>query len=119
MDHCIITEPDLVSVGDYSSLESGTTLQAHLFQDRVRTMAKVNVGDRCNVGHNSVVLLGGNVGENVTLGSMSLLMQHENITTGEWHGSPVQLVANKHAASLPSKSSGGNAAFGKKEALIH
>jgi len=92
LNHCIITEPDLVKIGDYSSIDQGATIQAHLFQDRVRTMEKVNIGSHCDIGCNSVVLLGSEIGDEVSLGAMSLLMQHESVPSGEWHGSPAELA---------------------------
>lgn len=96
LNHCIITEPDMVTVGDFTTVDAGATLQAHLFQDRVRTIDRVHIGAHCNVGCNSVILLGSQVCDYASLSSMSLLMQQEFIPAGEWHGTPIQPVVKTH-----------------------
>ena len=45
LENAILTEPDLLTLGDYATIESGGTLQAHLFQDRVRTVQRITIGE--------------------------------------------------------------------------
>jgi non-ribosomal peptide synthetase-like protein len=45
LDHACFCEPDLVTVGDYINIERTGTLQAHLFQDRVRTTGPIKIGE--------------------------------------------------------------------------
>jgi len=45
LDHPCICEPDLITVGDYFTMERSGTLQAHLFQDRVRTTGPISIGE--------------------------------------------------------------------------
>ena len=91
----IITEPDLVRIGDDVTLEDGCTVQAHLFQDRIRACGPVRIGDRCSLGSNSVILLGGEMGDRATLNALSLLMREESLPPKtHWVGIPAQRAAS-------------------------
>lgn len=88
-------EPDLCTVGDYLNMERTATLQAHLFQDRVRTTDYVKVGDHCSLGADSVVLLRAKLGDHCTLSSMSLVLRSEELPPHtQWHGLPAIKVAS-------------------------
>ena len=52
-----MTEFDLVHIGDDSSIGRATSLQTHLFEDRVMKMSVLEVGNRCTVGTRAVVLV--------------------------------------------------------------
>jgi len=88
LENAILTEPDLLTLGDYATIESGGTLQAHLFQDRVRTVQRITIGDSCSVGANSIVLLGSTLEDNAHVLPLSLILRNEGVPAGEWHGSP-------------------------------
>jgi len=82
-------EPDLCTVGDYCNMERTASLQAHLFQDRVRTTGPVKVGNFCSLGSDSVVLLGAVLGDHCALSSMSLVLRSEELPSHtQWHGLP-------------------------------
>jgi len=51
-----LTEFDLVDVGDDAAVGEFTSLQTHLFEDRVMKMSRVVVGRGSSVGARSVVL---------------------------------------------------------------
>ncbi len=86
-------EHDLCSAGDYLIMERTATLQAHLFQDRVRTTGPIRLGDSCSVGAGAVVLLGGVMGDGCSLGTLSLVMRSEELPAHtKWHGLPAQMV---------------------------
>ena len=71
----------------------GGTLQAHLFQDRMRVVKPVSLGHSVSVGSNSVVLLGGKLHNNVNLHPLSLSMRDEELPPRtEWYGSPASRV---------------------------
>jgi hypothetical protein len=56
-------------------------------------------GSFCSIGSSAVVLLGGEMGDKATLGSLSLVMRHESLPANTtWHGLPAQ-PALTHAAS--------------------
>ena len=89
LGHSIVTEPDMISVGNNATIESGGTLQAHLFQDRMRIVKPVSLGDSVSLGANSIVLLGGKLHNNVTFSPLSLNMRDEELPPRtEWHGTP-------------------------------
>jgi non-ribosomal peptide synthetase-like protein len=89
LGHSIVTEPDMISIGNDATIESGGTLQAHLFQDRMRLVKEVRLGHSVSVGSNSVVLLGGKLHDNVNLNPLSLNMRDEELPPRtEWTGSP-------------------------------
>jgi non-ribosomal peptide synthetase-like protein len=93
-------EPDLCTVGDFCNMERTASLQAHLFQDRVRTTGPVKVGDFCSLGSDSVVLLGAVLGDHCALSSMSLVLRSEELPSHtQWHGLPaVKLLPGVGAA---------------------
>ena len=103
LDHCIITEPDLVTLGDFVTMDSGATAQAHLFQDRVRTTGPIVIGDGCSIGSNSVVLLGCEMEARASISALSLLMRHETVPVGSrWHGCPAVSVVDAAPARKAS-----------------
>lgn len=90
LEKAVITEPDMITIGDNVTIESGGTLQAHLFQDRLRTVAPIKVGDSCSIGGNSVVLLGTELESGVSISPLSLVLRSEKLLKDtDWHGSPV------------------------------
>jgi len=93
-------EPDLCTVGDYCNMERTASLQAHLFQDRMRTTGPVKVGDFCSLGSDSVVLLGAVLGDHCALSSLSLVLRSEELPSHtQWHGLPaVKLLPGVGAA---------------------
>lgn len=86
-----MTEFDLVEVGDKCAINSGVSLQTHLFEDRVMKMSHVSVGPASTIGQRSVVLYDSEVRARAQLGNLSLLMKGEVLTEGSnWEGSPAQ-----------------------------
>jgi non-ribosomal peptide synthetase-like protein len=51
-----ITEFDLVLIGNEAAIGKDSTMQSHLFEDRVMKTSDVVIGDRCSLGEMSVVL---------------------------------------------------------------
>ncbi|KAB8182919.1 Pls/PosA family non-ribosomal peptide synthetase [Microbispora catharanthi] len=86
-----LTEFDLVEIGDDVAIGSGVSLQTHLFEDRVMKMSTVTVRSGASIGPRAVVLYDSVVGEDVSLGALSLLMKGEQLTPGtSWRGIPAQ-----------------------------
>ena len=87
----VLTETDLISIGNRCTLEQGSTLQAHLFQDRIRDCDTVSLGNSCSIGTNSVVLAGGEMGEGSSISALSLIMRGESLPPyTHYIGIPVQ-----------------------------
>jgi non-ribosomal peptide synthetase-like protein len=91
METICLTEYDLITIGDGACLGADATLQTHLFEDRVMKMSTVEVGPRCTVGTDAVVLYDTRMEEGAVLGELSLLMKGETLPSHtRWQGSPAQ-----------------------------
>ncbi|GAA3221183.1 Pls/PosA family non-ribosomal peptide synthetase [Dactylosporangium siamense] len=93
-----LTEFDLVEIGDDATVGAEVSLQTHLFEDRVMKMSVVTVGAGATIGTRAIVLYDAVVGDDVSLGSLSLLMKGEHLTPGSrWRGIPAQGVTTRPA----------------------
>jgi non-ribosomal peptide synthetase-like protein len=91
MDTTFITEFDLVEIGDDAAIGASTSLQSHLFEDRVMKMSTVKIGAGANVGSRSVVLYDTEVGAGTSLGALSLVMKGEALPAeSQWVGIPAR-----------------------------
>ncbi|MDP4207808.1 MAG: amino acid adenylation domain-containing protein [Bacteroidota bacterium] len=92
METTEITEFDLVSIGNDSSLNYLCTIQTHLFEDRVMKMSHVNIGNNCTIGSLSVILYDTRMQDDSYLQGLSLIMKGESLPEGtQWQGAPCQL----------------------------
>jgi non-ribosomal peptide synthetase-like protein len=90
-DTTYVTEFDLVEVGDDAAVGDTTSLQTHLFEDRVMKMSTVKIGAGSTVGSRSVVLYDAEVGAGASLDSLSLVMKGETLPPGShWRGIPAR-----------------------------
>ena len=84
-----LTEFDLVRIGDDGAVGPLSSLQTHLFEDRVMKMSTVTIGPQATVGARSVVLYDAEVGAGATLDALSLVMKGERVPAGtRWRGIP-------------------------------
>ncbi len=84
------TEFDMVSIGDDCAFNEDCGAQTHLFEDRVMKIGKVAIGKRVTVGSRSIILYNTNIGDDVTIGGLSLIMKGEMLEKNtDWIGSPV------------------------------
>jgi non-ribosomal peptide synthetase-like protein len=88
-----ITEFDLVRVADDAAIGGLTSLQTHLFEDRVMKMSYVQVGQGCTIGPRSIVLYDSVMEAGAKLDALSLLMKSEVLPSqSTWQGIPARLV---------------------------
>jgi non-ribosomal peptide synthetase-like protein len=86
-----LTEFDLVRVDDDAMVGATTSLQTHLFEDRVMKMSTVTVGPACSVGPRSVVLYDARLEEGAALEALSLAMKGECLpAASRWCGIPAR-----------------------------
>jgi non-ribosomal peptide synthetase-like protein len=86
-----ITEYDMVTIGDDAALNEDCGPQTHLFEDRVMKVSTVNIGARSSIGAKSIVLYDTEIGEDVHIEPLSLVMKGERLPAGtSWTGSPVR-----------------------------
>lgn len=94
LDTTEMTEFDLVHLGDDVAVNLDCTLQTHLFEDRVMKMSTVEIGNGCQLGAMSLVLYDTKLGEDVTIGDLSLVMKGETLPAhSSWTGIPGRKVA--------------------------
>jgi non-ribosomal peptide synthetase-like protein len=87
----LFSEFDLVEIGDRACLNIGSTIQTHLFEDRVFKADVIKIDDNCSVGNMAVVLYGTEMREGANLGPLSVLMKGEMLPEGSrWHGTPCE-----------------------------
>ncbi len=86
------TETDLIQIGHDVAINTNAPLQAHLFEDRVMKVGAIRIGDRCSVGHYTVILCDSELRSDANVGHLSLVMKGEMIPSNTfWAGSPVQV----------------------------
>jgi non-ribosomal peptide synthetase-like protein len=86
-----ITEHDMVEIGDDTALNEDCGPQTHLFEDRVMKVGKVVIGKRCSIGARSIILYDSEMGNDVHIDALSLVMKGENLQSdSNWLGSPVR-----------------------------
>jgi non-ribosomal peptide synthetase-like protein len=96
METTLLTEFDLVYVGDDVAIADLTSLQTHLFEDRVMKMSKVQISRGCSVGTRSVVLYDSVMEAGSKLDALSLLMKSEVLPSdSEWRGIPARSVVDQ------------------------
>lgn len=93
LDSTFMTEFDLVFIGDDVQVGGFTSLQTHLFEDRVMKMSTVHIGAACTVGQRSVVLYDSQLSPGAELDALSLVMKGETLPPdSRWRGIPARLV---------------------------
>ncbi|MEV5508099.1 Pls/PosA family non-ribosomal peptide synthetase [Streptomyces orinoci] len=91
-----LTEFDLVEVGDDAAVGEVTSLQTHLFEDRVMKMSRVRVAPGASAGSRCVVLYDATVGAGARLEALSLVMKGEALPEGtRWEGIPARPQGGK------------------------
>jgi non-ribosomal peptide synthetase-like protein len=86
-----LIEFDLVTVGDYCSINQDSVLQTHLFEDRVLKASNLMIGDYCDIGAYSIVLYDSQMEDHSRLDSLSLLMKGETLPANTaWAGIPAR-----------------------------
>lgn len=86
-----ITEHDMVEIGDDSALNEDCGPQTHLFEDRVMKIGPVKIGARCSIGARTIVLYDSEMGNDVKVDALSLVMKGENLQhQSDWTGSPIR-----------------------------
>ena len=89
-DSWSITEFDLVDLDDGVSISQDCDIQTHLFHDRMMSVGPVKIGAGSTIGVDAVVLPEAVLGQNVMIGSKSLVMRGESLASGtSWQGVPI------------------------------
>jgi non-ribosomal peptide synthetase-like protein len=93
----LLSEFDLVEIGDYAAVNVGATIQTHLFEDRIMKASHLRIGDECSIGNMAVVLYDTEMQRGASLGPLSLLMKGETLPAfSHWVGIPTRASAAAH-----------------------
>lgn len=85
-----LPEPDLIRLGDASTVNRGCVVQTHLFHDRIMSMDSVVIHRGGTLGPHSVILPAAVIEANATVGPASLVMRGETVPAGSrWSGNPI------------------------------
>ena len=85
-----LPEPDLVTLGEGSTVNRGCVVQTHLFHDRIMSMDTVELEAGATLGPHSVILPAASIGAHATVGPASLVMRGESVPVGSrWSGNPI------------------------------
>lgn len=94
LETTLFSEFDLVEIGNRACLNLGSTVQTHLFEDRVFKADIIKIEDDCTVGNMAVVLYGTEMRAGSNLGPLSVLMKGEMLPEGtRWQGTPCEPLA--------------------------
>ncbi|HVI43246.1 MAG TPA: Pls/PosA family non-ribosomal peptide synthetase [Chitinophaga sp.] len=86
-----ITEFDMVEIGSDTALNEDSGPQTHLFEDRVMKIGPIKIGQRSSIGARSIILYDSEIGDDVNLSPLSLVMKGEKLQSAtDWTGSPVK-----------------------------
>lgn len=86
-----LSEFDLVNIEDAAAINENSTIQTHLFEDRVMKMSNLTIGKHCSIGNASVILYDAKMLPHSTLGNLSLIMKGETLPSHtHWEGIPAQ-----------------------------
>jgi UDP-3-O-[3-hydroxymyristoyl] glucosamine N-acyltransferase len=103
LETTLFSEFDLVEIGDHAAINLGSTIQTHLFEDRVMKADYLKIGRDCTVGNMAVVLYGSEMKQGASLGAMSVLMKGEALPERtQWVGIPTR------PAEAPKKPAAGS-----------
>jgi non-ribosomal peptide synthetase-like protein len=99
----LFSEFDLVTIGDHAALNLGSTIQTHLFEDRVMKSDRLAIGSRCTIGNMSTVLYGTTIQDGAVVRPLSLVMKGELLPASTlWQGIPVEQVAPHDTVATPA-----------------
>jgi non-ribosomal peptide synthetase-like protein len=93
LETTLFSEFDLVEIGDCAALNLGSTVQSHLFEDRMMKSDYLKIGPECSVGNMAIVLYGTVMQRRSVLAPLSVLMKGETLPAGSrWSGIPTRPV---------------------------
>ncbi len=86
-----ITEFDMVTLGDGVVINRTSTIETHLFHDRLMRIGPTELGAGASVGPATAVLPDTMLGARTQVGGRSVVLRGEHLPAGtRWHGAPVQ-----------------------------
>ena len=88
-DGCAIVEKTLTAIGDDSTLNARSVIQAHSQEDGAFKSDRIEIGAHCTLGIGALVHYGTTMGDGSVLGPDSFLIKGEEVPAGaRWAGNP-------------------------------
>ena len=95
-DGCGITEPFMVTIGDYCTLNYRTTVQCHSLEDGTFKSDSISIGARCTLGVDAFVHYGADIGDDVDIRTDAFVMKGSIVADKEiWTGNPAQQMTEE------------------------
>ena len=86
---CLIFEADVLSIGNNCRIESLATLFCHKFNKGGLEIGFMTIPSNTHIGPRAVILPGSEIlDEHVTILALTPIIPGDQLTTGEWSGSP-------------------------------
>jgi len=105
LDTIYLCESDLITIDDDAVVESGATIQTHLFEDRVMKMEPLHIGRGCTVGANTVVLYSSRMEDGSCIDQCSLAMKGETLVKAtRYEGIPAVAALDYQCGERPDMS---------------
>ncbi|MFF4246858.1 Pls/PosA family non-ribosomal peptide synthetase [Streptomyces sp. NPDC001822] len=90
-DGCSLTERTMVTIGDDSTLNTGSVVQCHSQEDGAFKSDRSAIGSGCTLGVGAFVHYGVTIGDGAVLAPDSFLMKGESVPeNARWGGNPAQ-----------------------------
>ncbi len=87
--------PDLIEIGENASIGYSVEMQPYAIEDGWLYQGCIRIGANAFVGTNSVLMLGGSIGQRARLAEQSLVARDQKIPDDEtWSGSPSKRLSN-------------------------
>jgi non-ribosomal peptide synthetase-like protein len=88
-DGCGFSEPPLVTIGDYCTLNFQSTAQAHSLEDGIFKSDKISIGNNSTLGIDAFIHYGAELGDNTDIRTDSFVMKGSCVVDGEtWTANP-------------------------------
>lgn len=88
--------PELITIGDGAVITAGTRILSHFYsvKDSVFLLGKVNIGNKCFIGMNTLIINSVNIGDNAVIGAGSIITC--DIPENEvWAGNPARMIKKR------------------------
>jgi non-ribosomal peptide synthetase-like protein len=108
-DGCGMPERTLVTVGDFCTLNAGSTIQCHSQEDGGFKSDRITIGDGVTVGVGAWVHYGVAMGDRSELAPDSFLMKGEEVPAGaRWGGNPAGEIHQEPPVDPPAPATDGH-----------
>ncbi len=86
-----LDDPDLIRIGDNSTIMKSADLQTHLFHDRLMRLDSVEIESNSTIGSGTFLLPGSRVGASSSISAGSLVARGEVVPKmSQWLGNPIE-----------------------------